>query len=281
MQFLKHIIRSLWKAVIKLIEHDGVEHAGYLSFLVLFAIFPFIVFFLGVSSLFGVSDYCMEFVDYVMRNIPGEVIQKTIREIFSMPPKSLLSLAIIGSIWTASSFVEGLRTILNRIYQISSPPSYIPRRLLSIVQFLLISLFLFFAMMILVIIPVVMKGFVEIGNMIDNLSVFWNYIRYFLIFISLFISSSALYYMIPNAKIKYKDVWPGSFLTVILWLISGFLLSYYVKHYNQSLIYGSISNMIITLIFFYIVNIIFIYGAEFNYQFFKQAIFHRGKKHSK
>ena len=64
----------------------------------------------------------------------------------------------------------------------------------------------------------------------------------------------------------FAEVIPGSFLTVILWIISGHLLSQYIVYYNQlSIVYGSLGSIIITLLFFYVINMLFIYGAVFNY----------------
>ncbi len=75
-----------------------------------------------------------------------------------------------------------------------------------------------------------------------------------------------MYYILPNVKLNFIDVFPGALLTVILWIISGYLLSTYIVYYNQlNLMYGSLGSIIVTLIFFYIINMIFIYGAEFNY----------------
>ncbi len=220
-----------------------------------------------MTSLFGFSESGAEFIQSVITEIPGDIIKTRIQELLNVPPQSLMTLAILGSIWTASSFVEGLRTILNRIYNLGVPHSYLFRRMLSIVQFFIISLFLFLCMMVLVVVPIFINKFADISNVLTKISDFWNYVRYILIFTSLLLSSSTLYYIIPNVKIKYVDVLPGSVLTVVLWLSSGYLLSNYIKYYSQlSFVYGSLGNIIITLIFFYIVNIIFIFGAEFNYE---------------
>ena len=271
MKTLKNIPKSFWQALCNVINHDGIEHAGYLSFLVLFSIFPFVIFFLTLTSIFGFAESGADFVNQITVGIPGDFVQKRMQELLNVPPVSLMSLAIVGSIWTASSFVEGLRTILNRIYKLTAPPSYIFRRMLSIVQFFIISMFLFLGMMLLVIIPIIISKFSNIHSIFHDLGILLSFVRYLLIFVCLFLSSSTLYYIIPNVKIRYIDVLPGSFLTVCFWLISGYFLSNYIKYYSQlNFVYGSIGNIIITLIFFYVVNIIFIYGAEFNYQINKE-----------
>lgn len=270
---MKYILYCLWKAIVKTIDHDGVEHAGYMSFMVILSIFPFFVFLLALTSFFGELELGGHFIEIVLQNIPSEAIQSfsdRFYELKNSPPQSLLTLAIAGTIWTASSFVECIRTILNRVYEITSPPNYIFRRLLSIVQFLLISLVIMVAMLILVLFPIILSKIPEVTTLVNGyyeqyVEIF-NITRFSLVFLSLFFTASSLYYLLPNAKITFIEVIPGALLTVILWVASGYLLSKYIGFYNQlTLVYGSLGSIIVTLIFFYIINMIFIYGAEFNF----------------
>jgi membrane protein len=104
------------------------------------------------------------------------------------------------------------------------------------------------------------------SDLVSNYVGYINIIRYSVVLFILFFGASALYYIIPNAKMTFKEVAPGAALTVILWVISGYLLSKYIIYYNQlTIVYGSLGSIILTLLFFYIINMIFIYGAEFNY----------------
>lgn len=268
------LIVSFWKALEKTIAHDGVEHAGYMSFLILLSLFPFIVFFLALTSFLGASELGAGFVDFLISNMPESTtdsIKKNIYAIVKAPPTSLMTLAITGAIWTSSSFVEGLRTILNRVYHVNIPPPYLLRRLMSILQFLIINMVIFFLMFLFVIVPSALSKIPSISIVIDNYILFSNNLRYFLIIGSLFLTVSFLYLVIPNKKIRFKQIIPGTIVTISLWLISGHLLSNYLSYYRQfSLIYGSLGSIIITMIFFYIVSMIFIYGAELNYQLYNK-----------
>jgi membrane protein len=252
-----------------MIEHDGVEHSGYMSFMVLVSIFPFFIFILAFTSFFGASELGEKFIELAVENMPNysiDSIKNRISELMAAPPQGLLTLAILGTIWTSSSFVECLRTILNRVYEIKSPPNYILRRLLSIVQFLLISSAISLAMLLLVLIPIGLSKIPQFMLLIEDYKDLLNMARYFAIFLSLFLGVCALYYIIPNAKLRFWEVMPGAIFTVICWAISGHLLSKYLVYYTQlDIVYGSLGSVIITLIFFYIVNMIFIIGAEFNY----------------
>lgn len=259
----------LYKAVIRTIDQDGIEHAGYMAFMVLLTIFPFLVFLLEFTSFFGASTLGAYFIQLILDSLPHTVInsiEKRIFEILDSPPENLMNLAVIGTIWTASSFVEGLRTILNRVNDVVSPPAYILRRLMSIVQFLLIIVFIVLIMLLLVLVPITLQKIPIFKDFFNNLGIYWIIGRYILVFGGLFFSVSSLYYLIPNVKMQYKNVMPGACITVLLWFVSARTLFAYISDYNRlNLIYGSLGGVIITLLFFYVINMFFIYGAEFNY----------------
>lgn len=266
---MKKIIINLYKSVIRMINHDGIEHSGYMSFMVLLSIFPFFIFILAFTGFFGASEIGEKFIQLALENMPAQSIDSIrtrVKELITTPPQGLLTLAIIGSLWTSSSFVECLRTILNRVYEITSPPNYFLRRMLSIAQFLFISTVICLAMLLLIIIPIGLQKIPQFMNLIQDYKTILNFSRYFLIFLSLFFTVCSLYYLIPNIKLQFLEVIPGALLSVFLWVLSGYLLSTYLVYYNQlDIIYGSLGSIIVTLIFFYIVNMIFILGAEFNY----------------
>lgn len=266
---MKRLIYNLYKSVDKMIDHDGIEHSGYMSFMMLVSIFPFFIFILAFTSFFGASELGEKFIELALENMPShsiDSIRSRVNELITSPPQGLLTLAIFGTIWTSSSFVECLRTILNRVYEIKSPPNYILRRLLSIAQFLGISIIISLAMLLLIIIPIGLEKIPQFMDLIDDYAFVIKASRYTLIFASLLFSVCSLYYIIPNAKLKLLEVIPGAILTVLLWALSGYLLSKYIVYYRQlSIVYGSLGSIIVTLIFFYIVNMIFIIGAEFNY----------------
>lgn len=274
-------------AVTDTIKHDGVEHAGYISFLGILSIFPFLVLFVSLAGLFGETQLGERFVDIFLSNIPLEVsqgLEPRINEIMSGPPQSLLTIAILGAIWTASSSVEGLRTIFNRAYRVSTPPSYLFRRLLSIGQFLVITFLLLSSMFIIVTTPLFFDKILALLNMEylhDYGSVFVK-MRFIVTSIIIFCAVSSIYYVIPNLRQKWMNVCPGALMVLCLWSISGSLFSLYLRNFDQvNLIYGSLASFIIALLFFYIMAMILIFGAEFNYAIEKITGFNFiEKKHS-
>lgn len=72
-----------------------------------------------------------------------------------------------------------------------------------------------------------------------------------------------IYKVLPDAKIKWKDVIVGAFATGILFLIGKFLIGFYLGQSDFSSAYGTAGSVIILLIWVYYSSIILFFGAEF------------------
>jgi membrane protein len=73
-----------------------------------------------------------------------------------------------------------------------------------------------------------------------------------------------VFYFVPNAKVRFRDVWIGAVLTGILWrgALSGF--QWYVKDMSRfSVIHGSIAAVVVFLLWVYVSAVILLYGVEF------------------
>jgi membrane protein len=263
----RKLLACFYKAGVNTICHDGVEHAGYLAFLALLSLFPFLVFVTALAGFLAQGKAGMHFVGLILAQLPPDMVQALkprINEIASGPPQGLLTVSILGVQWTASSALEGYRTILNRAYNVSTPPAYIWRRLLSIFQVLVLSFVVIVAMIALVALPLAWE---KLAPIFGSAGVAVS--RGLVALISLaaiFGGVSAVYYYVPNLKQRLGCVLPGAVLSTVLWVASARLLSLYLSRFSQvNLVYGSLGGVIATLIFFYINNIIFIYGAEFNH----------------
>lgn len=271
--------KVVYDSVYWTIMHDGVEHAGYMAFLGLLSFFPFLVLFVALSGLIGEASIGAELVEEIGHLLPPDIISvlaPRINEIVSGPPQGLITVAIIGVMWTASSIVEGTRTILNRVYHVHTPPSYIFRRLLSIGQMLVFTALLIIVMSLLVLGPAVWAEVRFILRFEPGFMQFeWSYLRYAISGVILFIIVAISYYTLPNIKQKWLSVVPGTLAVMIGWVGAAEIFSIYLGKFNQlSVVYGGLAGIIAALVFMYIVSMIYIFGAEFNYHV-EKAIGHR------
>jgi membrane protein len=256
--------------------HRGGEQAGNLAFLTLLSLFPFLVFTIALATYVGDQTLGVHFIEALISKMPDNVadtLRPHLENILGKPPQGLLTIAVIGAIWASSALLSALRTVLNRAYRIESPPQYIWRRLLSIFELLLLTGFIILLMLLEAMKPSLSRAAVQLTEL--DVATFESSIRWFnfggsfsALFSGLILALliALTYVVLTNKKIRFRDALPGAVLVAIAWIATVKLLTWYIYHSQQiSVLYGGLSGIVMTLFFFYLLNLALIFGAEFNY----------------
>lgn len=264
-------IAVLYRAGYNFVHNDGMELAGYLTFLGILSLFPFLVMIVAATGFIGQGEIGTEFIAFLAQRAPQEAmgaLLPRIEEITQGPPQTLVTLSIFSALWTSSSAVEGLRTVLNRAYKVNDPPHFFFRRLMSLIQIIIFTLLVIIVMGILVFAPIALREFAQMTGITVPNEIQTLLIDNF-VYIGagvLFTVVASLYYVLPNVQQSLFSVAPGAMLVVGLWVTGAGALTFYFENFSTlNIIYGSLSRLIVTLLFLYVMTIIFIYGAEFNH----------------
>jgi membrane protein len=247
---------------------EGLELSGYIAFAAFLSLFPFLIFLAALAGFFGDRETAHEFVQAMFHFMPkdvAETLAPAVREVVGVRERGLLTFSILATLWFASSGVEALRSGLNRAYSVTEERAMWWLRLQSI-AFVIASAFVIFCLSLVVILgPVVWRVFgAEIRPDVDSRLVY-VILRYLIAVVLLVGALLLLHRWLPNARQAFPRVLPGVCATTVLWLIGASLFSWYVGNLaNYALFYGSLGGVAITLVFFYVTAIIFIFGAEFN-----------------
>jgi len=103
----------------------------------------------------------------------------------------------------------------------------------------------------------------------------WRIAQYALAFCTTTFVTGLLYYFGPNYRPeptycdrlfgpRFLRVWPGAFLSTVLWMLATAGFALYVHHANYNFFYGSIGTVIVLLIWLYLIACIALIGCEFN-----------------
>jgi membrane protein len=93
----------------------------------------------------------------------------------------------------------------------------------------------------------------------------WTLGRYALSTVVLAAGLLALHHWLPNKDWPTRTVLPGVLVTLVFWLLGASLFSLYLGTVaDYSVTYGSLGGVAITLFFFYLTAVLFIFGAEYN-----------------
>lgn len=267
---IKKIYKCFFNSVIDLIKHDGIEYAGYLSFLLMLSILPFVFFLTTMLTFLGINKLNEVIVLLLEKNYISNIIvffKPGIDELLTKPPTSLVTFTILSSIWTSLSFFEAIKISLNRAYRAIDSRSYIIKKITSFLEFFCIIILTIIVVLTLTTIPII-KEYLK-NYFVINTYIFGNenyFLRKIIITIYSFIVITSVYCFIPNKKSTLLNQTPGTFIVILSSIVLIRLFNFYIKTFTQlSIIYGSITSVIVALLFFYFTSIIFIFGAEFNY----------------
>ena len=74
---------------------------------------------------------------------------------------------------------------------------------------------------------------------------------------------SVIFKVLPDAKIRWRDVWAGAIATALLFMIGKFLISVYIAQADIGATYGAAGSLVILLLWVYYSSIILYFGGAF------------------
>lgn len=256
--------RAAWRLVM---DDEGLELSGYIAFTAFLALFPFLIFLAALAGFLGDEEVADDFIDAMFRFMPADVAETlapAVGDVISSRQGGLLTLGVVATLWFASSGIEALRAGLNRAYGASEQRPVWWLRLQSLVFVIASGLIIFFLSLVVIIGPMVWQALGAINRTLDTEIVFVT-ARYLVAILVLWGALMLLHQWLPNTRQAFGRILPGVCVTVVLWLSGAAIFSWYVGNLaDYSMVYGSLGGVAITLVFFYITGIVFIFGAEIN-----------------
>ena len=248
---------------------DGFIHAGNLAYLALLALFPFFIFAAAIASLLGRGEDTQRTVVTILGRLPPDVqsvLAGPVHEVLEGRSGGLLWFGAIVGLWTAASFIETLRDILRRAYGVKYSASFWQYRLMSMAVILAAVTLLLIAFGVSVLLASAHHFVVAKLPFSEGLASTLGLYR-----IAPALTLFATFYIIFLALTprRYRTIecrkWPGAFVVTIWWLATVELLPTVIGWFGgYELTYGSLAGVMVALIFFFVIGLGVVAGAELN-----------------
>jgi membrane protein len=265
---------GLWKifkdAAIGFDQHNVFRLSASLSFYTIFAIGPMMLVIIFISNIFWGRQAIEGTIYTQISGLIGDTAAIQVQELIknaSISSNNFMALISIGTLLIAATSVftdiqESMNTIWNlRVKTGRGWQQMFRNRLLSfcIIAGLGIILLLF------LIINGLLEGFMtKLAGLFPRISI--NIVYTFNLFLTLIIVAilfAFIYKVLPDATIRWRDVWEGALLASVLFMIGKFGVTFYINHSNLSNTYSSAGSMVILMLWVYYSAIILYFGAEF------------------
>lgn len=252
---IKYIFEIIKKPVMSILP-------GQLAFSFVLTIIPVIALIAIIAATLSIS--LDSITDFISSSFPKAVSGLLLPLINGRGFDISILIFLITALWLASTGPYSIITASDVIYEIE-PRKSIEKRIKSfIMTFMLISLIMF-----MLIVPafgnVIIKLITNIGSFESEIAFVYYILKYPISFIFIYFMIKLIYTIAPNKDITSKSVTTGALFTTVMWMITTEIYSFWVTnvaHYD--IFYGSISNIIILLIWVYFLAYIFVIGLIIN-----------------
>ena len=260
-----------WKVIRRIaigVYSDGFIHAGNLAYLALLSLFPFVIVGAAIAHLAGHGAEGMSAVNAILQTMPHdvqEVLRAPIADVLHARNGNLLWFGAIVGLWTTASFIETIRDIIRRAYGVTFSRPFWEYRLGSIgiiiasvviamVAFS-VSVLLSGAQQFLVARIPALAGFVGVVTLVQIVPAL-------LLFGSLYL----LFFILTPKRYRMGcRKWPGAAFVSLWWVATSALLPSILSGLGgYGATYGSLAGVMIALIFFFIIGLGLVIGAELN-----------------
>lgn len=249
--------------------NDGFIHAGNLAYLAMLAIFPFFILGAALFDLIGGRENAAAMVEAVMRAMPptvSAVIAPVAETVIFARSGMLLWLGAGIGLWTVSSLIETIRDILRRAYRARMVQAFWMTRLFSAGLILAAVVVLMLSLFAQVVIggmqEVILAAAPRLAELISTLSSAR-------IVPALGLAASLWVLFVTLTPPEYRKAgaprWPGALFTTLWWIAVAVALPVVLRYFfTYDLTYGSLAGSMVTLLFFWLVGLGLVIGAELN-----------------
>jgi len=258
---------SLWRGFVGFYRSDNLTYAASIAYYALLSMFPFAM--LGLAVLGRATSDAhnrAEVLNFVLRYFPGQFVFIT-RQLDAFQTNTI-TVGIAGTvalIWGALGFFGAISTAVNYAWGVEKTRSYWQHKLFSFLMLIVAGALLVAALLLVSAASLVgTTSFARILSQFPSLL----YLRSLTIrnatTLMFILVVGLVYYFVPNAKVRFRDVWIGAFLTGLLWkgALSG--LGWYMRDMSRfTRVNGWIAGVIVFLVWVYVQAVILLYGVEF------------------
>ena len=238
---------------------------GQLAFFFVLSIIPLIALIGAIASKFSIPTEALN--EYLLSALPGTVSELFTTAVTRKGINFNIFVFFFSAFLLASNGTHSMIITSNEIYKIKSD-NVLKRRLKAVgMTSILLGIFLF-----LILVPVcgdtifgIIKETSNNQTLVNVIYRIYQIIKYPISIIVVYLNIKLLYVVAPDKKIRSKTTTKGALFTTISWILATEIYTFYIGTFSKyDVFYGSISNIVILLLWIYILSYIFVLGMAIN-----------------
>jgi membrane protein len=259
--------RAAGRGVIEFYNSSNLTFAASIAYYTLLSIFPFLLLVLSILSRLAVGGHGASgqtLLAMLTGAVPSdfEFLFVQVRELARAP----LNLSLAGTIvtlWAAMGVFGAITGAVNHAWGVEKSYGFFTQKLIAFVMMLAAGALAVVALTLVSASEVVdarwFSGVIDTFPELARLSGFLYDNAATMMFI---LVVGMIYYFVPNAQVRLRDVWFGAIFAGLLWRAAFAGFAWYVRDLSRFSVHGSVAAVVVFLIWIYLSAVIVLYGVE-------------------
>lgn len=263
----------LKETTLEFIDNNSFQKGAALSYYTIFALPPVIIIIINLTGYIFSEQAVSGEIYYQLKELIGTEsayeVQKIVENINAFTDINFATLIGLATLFIAATgaFIS-LQDSLNEIWCVKSIPK---RGILKLVLDRFLSFGMILAIAVLVIVFLLANtALVFVGNFLTarfsgSIVYILHLSNFFIALVILTFLFSCIYKFLPDAKIKWRDVWVGGLVTAVLFSIARSVIGFYLGTVDVGSMYGAAGSVIVILTWVFLVSQFVFFGAVFTF----------------
>ena len=242
------------------------DRAASLAYFFFLALFPALLVVVSLAGMLPVEHMIDRIVTVLSRVAPGDVVsiaRQQLVQIAHQPHGGVLTLGLIGALWSTSSGIAAVVDTLNQAYHITESRPWWRVRLTAIVLTLALTAAALIAFALVMLGPTPARqaaDWLALGRLFEWT---WNVVRWPAAFALVAAALGCIYHFAPDTRHEWVWFTPGSVTATAMWLLVSLAFKWYVGHFaGYQKTYGAIGGVMVALLWFYFTGLAILVGAQ-------------------
>lgn len=278
---LKSIIQLITMFSRKIRDDYVAAFSAQAAFFIIISFFPFLMLILSIIKFlpFESSTMLRMFTQIFPMGLNSLIISVTAEIYETTSSGTLISVTALTALWSAGKGVLAIMRGLNSVYEIQETRHYIFLRITSAIYTLVFAIMIIASMVLFVFGNRLYYWIEQKFPKLQNLALLIISLRTIVGFITLLVFFLIIYVAIPNRKTKIINELPGALVCSAGWMGFSYLYSYYIDNFsNYASMYGSLTAIVLFMLWLYFCMYILFIGAEVNLMFENNSFKEKLKK---
>ncbi len=263
---MKKVIDFFFLFIKRMEENELIYFANALTYRLLLALFPFIIFLMTLLGFFNFEiDGQMRNFIFSMPTEVKEILAVFLEEVVYTKNISLLSISLLISVFSASSGFNYLIKGINKAFNIEDKRSFVKIRIISVLLVFVFTFLIIASLILFIFGDAIEKFLIDFTDFADILDEIFSMTSYIVNIVVLFVILIVISKICIYRKISFKQLVPGTVFTVVGWLLMSKFFNIYVNNFSKvSVVYGSLGSIFILLIWLNILSLLILIGSQIN-----------------